>query len=184
MPECAEEIFVTGLVQGVGFRPFVWRLAQKLGLRGYVSNRGDGVRIVVVGPPERVAALVDALASPPPRARIVAISRSTAQDEGWQGFTIQASLVRCRLALWRIWLYAPPALRKLRIKKTAAISMLLQTAQIADHVFPLSPAFRMIVPARPWRPLPCAPPVGPNMPTRRTGASMPSPLPARCAAPG
>ena len=91
MPECAEEILVTGLVQGVGFRPFVWRLAQKLGLRGYVSNRGDGVRIVVAGPPERMAALVDALASPPPRARIVAISRSTAQDEGWQDFTIQAS---------------------------------------------------------------------------------------------
>lgn len=91
MPECAEEIFVTGLVQGVGFRPFVWRLAQKLGLRGYVSNRGDGVRIVVAGPPERVAALVDALASPPPRARIVALKRSMAQDEGWQGFTIQAS---------------------------------------------------------------------------------------------
>ncbi|MDE7548766.1 carbamoyltransferase HypF [Acetobacter fabarum] len=91
MPECVEEILVTGLVQGVGFRPFVWRLAQKLELRGYVSNRGDGVRIVVAGPPDRLAALVEELASPPPRARIEAIRRNMAQDEGWQDFTIQAS---------------------------------------------------------------------------------------------
>lgn len=91
MPDCAEEILVTGLVQGVGFRPFVWRLAQKFGLRGYVSNRGDGVRIVAAGPPAQLAALVEGLASPPTRARIAAIRRSSAHDAGWQGFTIEAS---------------------------------------------------------------------------------------------
>lgn len=91
MPDCTEEICVTGLVQGVGFRPFVWRLAQKLGLRGYVHNRGDGVRIVVAGPPDRLAALVEGLDRPPPRARIVTIRRARALDEGWQGFTIEAS---------------------------------------------------------------------------------------------
>mgnify|MGYP003362191611 FL=1 len=91
MPHCAEEIFVTGLVQGVGFRPFVWRLAQRLGVRGYVANQGDAVRIVVAGAPSHVAALVDALAQPPPRARIAAIRRGMTQDEGWQGFTIEPS---------------------------------------------------------------------------------------------
>lgn len=91
MPDCAEEIFVTGLVQGVGFRPFVWRLAQKLGLHGYVRNCGDGVRIVVAGPPDQRAALVEGLAYPPARARIVTIERSMVAKGGWQGFTIEAS---------------------------------------------------------------------------------------------
>ena len=44
------EIKVTGIVQGVGFRPFVYRIAVKHGLVGYVRNRGDaGVEIVVEG---------------------------------------------------------------------------------------------------------------------------------------
>lgn len=91
MPAQAEEILVTGLVQGVGFRPFVWRLAQRLGVRGSVSNRGDAVCIVAAGAPNLLAALVDGLAVPPPRARVVAIQRRTIRDEGWKGFTIQPS---------------------------------------------------------------------------------------------
>ncbi|MCP1243434.1 carbamoyltransferase HypF [Acetobacter lambici] len=91
MPDCTEEILVTGLVQGVGFRPFVWRLAQRLGVRGSVSNRGDGVRIVAAAPPDLLAALVAGLASPPPRARITGIRRCAVQNEGWQDFTIEAS---------------------------------------------------------------------------------------------
>ncbi|MEM4251533.1 MAG: acylphosphatase, partial [Candidatus Bathyarchaeia archaeon] len=44
------DILVKGIVQGVGFRPFVYRLANANGLHGYVQNRGDaGVRIVVEG---------------------------------------------------------------------------------------------------------------------------------------
>ena len=44
------EIKVTGIVQGVGFRPFVYRTAVKHDLLGYVRNRGDaGVEIVVEG---------------------------------------------------------------------------------------------------------------------------------------
>jgi hydrogenase maturation protein HypF len=40
---------ITGLVQGVGFRPFIYRLAKKFGLRGTVDNRNDGVLILVQG---------------------------------------------------------------------------------------------------------------------------------------
>jgi hydrogenase maturation protein HypF len=42
-------INVSGTVQGVGFRPFVYGLAQSLGLQGMVSNRGGSVAIIVVG---------------------------------------------------------------------------------------------------------------------------------------
>jgi hydrogenase maturation protein HypF len=44
------KINVTGIVQGVGFRPFVYRLAVQNGLAGYVRNRGDaGVEILLEG---------------------------------------------------------------------------------------------------------------------------------------
>jgi len=47
--DSAELIRVRGLVQGVGFRPTVWRLARRHGLRGWVANDGDGVSIRVRG---------------------------------------------------------------------------------------------------------------------------------------
>ncbi|MFB0551519.1 MAG: acylphosphatase, partial [Nitrososphaeria archaeon] len=44
------KIRVTGIVQGVGFRPFIYRTADKNHLNGYVRNRGDaGVEIVLEG---------------------------------------------------------------------------------------------------------------------------------------
>ena len=50
----AKHIFVTGIVQGVGFRPFVYGLATQLGLDGWVKNTSGGVEIVVQGFPEVV----------------------------------------------------------------------------------------------------------------------------------
>jgi acylphosphatase len=47
-----QNIRVSGVVQGVGFRPFVWRLARELGLAGWVRNDSRGVEIeVAVRPP-------------------------------------------------------------------------------------------------------------------------------------
>ena len=44
------KINVTGIVQGVGFRPFIYRTAVKNNLKGYVRNRGDaGVEILLEG---------------------------------------------------------------------------------------------------------------------------------------
>jgi hydrogenase maturation protein HypF len=60
-----------GIVQGVGFRPFVYRLARQHDLAGHVSNTADGVDIVVQGAVPCVDAFIAALsASPPPAARI------------------------------------------------------------------------------------------------------------------
>ncbi len=65
---------VRGVVQGVGFRPFVYRLATRLGLSGYVKNTGEGVFIAVFGEPEKVKLFVEALRKEaPPLARIDAI---------------------------------------------------------------------------------------------------------------
>ncbi|WP_428489451.1 carbamoyltransferase HypF [Rhodopila sp.] len=75
--EIAETIQVRGLVQGVGFRPTVWRLARAQGLRGSVANDGDGVTIHVGGPPRRIADFIDQLlAHPPPLARIDRLDRT------------------------------------------------------------------------------------------------------------
>ena len=43
------QIVVKGVVQGVGFRPFVYNLAEALGLKGYVTNTSEGVLIDVEG---------------------------------------------------------------------------------------------------------------------------------------
>jgi hydrogenase maturation protein HypF len=50
-----EKIHVNGIVQGVGFRPFVYRLAQECRLGGYVNNSSDGVLIEVEGAPQALA---------------------------------------------------------------------------------------------------------------------------------
>ena len=55
--DVAELVRVRGLVQGVGFRPTVWRLARRHGLRGWVANDGDGVKIRLCGPAAKIAAV-------------------------------------------------------------------------------------------------------------------------------
>ncbi len=69
---------VTGTVQGVGFRPFVYREAVELGLAGFVRNDSAGVLIDVEGSPERIAELCRRLVeSPPPLARVERVDTIT-----------------------------------------------------------------------------------------------------------
>ena len=69
------EVHVTGRVQGVGFRPFIYRLAVRYGLRGYVINLGDaGVEAVVEGPRESVESFVKSIqAESPPVSEITKV---------------------------------------------------------------------------------------------------------------
>lgn len=73
-PAVRRRVTVRGTVQGVGFRPYVHRLATDLALRGFVSNTASGVLIEVEGPPEDVADFCDRLAGePPPLATVTAV---------------------------------------------------------------------------------------------------------------
>jgi acylphosphatase len=66
---------VTGIVHGVGFRYFVLREAQMLGLVGWVANLPDGsVQCVAEGPRVRLAALLDRLRDGPPAASVDGVS--------------------------------------------------------------------------------------------------------------
>ena len=67
-----KQISVRGVVQGVGFRPFVYRLAHDHGLTGWVLNHSGGVEIEVEGTPSTLDAFVHGLtAQAPPLARII-----------------------------------------------------------------------------------------------------------------
>src|SRR5271165_2586090 len=67
----AKEIRVRGRVQGVGFRPTVWRIARELELAGEVLNDTEGVLVRVRGSPGAVEDFIARLESePPPLARI------------------------------------------------------------------------------------------------------------------
>ena len=64
-------LHVSGVVQGVGFRPFVYGLARRYDLTGWVRNSSSGVDIEIDGPAKALAAFSHALtAELPPLARI------------------------------------------------------------------------------------------------------------------
>jgi len=70
-------ILVRGQVQGVGFRPFVYRLATELGLRGWVCNCAEGVEIALQGRANALHSFITGLhAAAPPQAHISAVERS------------------------------------------------------------------------------------------------------------
>ncbi len=88
-----KQIRVQGIVQGVGFRPFVYNLAEKLGLAGYVLNSSAGVVIEVEGEPGQVELFVRGLSeNPPPLAQIEDIAISHLEPNGYEGFAIRESV--------------------------------------------------------------------------------------------
>lgn len=85
-------ITVSGIVQGVGFRPFVHGLACSLGLRGFVKNWTGGALIEVEGDVAALDRFVSELqARRPPRARIDDLCAAPCAPRGGEGFRIEAS---------------------------------------------------------------------------------------------
>src|SRR6478752_6456983 len=83
---------VTGVVQGVGFRPFVYSLARRLGLSGSVANISAGVVIEVEGPEDALAAFMDLLSSEAPRlAQVDQVSTDVLSCRGGTDFEIMSS---------------------------------------------------------------------------------------------
>ncbi len=86
------KIQVNGIVQGVGFRPFVFSLAERLNLCGFVTNTSRGVTIEVEGAPSRIHTFVKTLRhSPPPLAEIHSLQQVDIPVKGEERFAIISS---------------------------------------------------------------------------------------------
>lgn len=88
----ARRIHVSGVVQGVGFRPFIYTLASRYGLCGWVRNTSAGVEIEVEGVGEALEAFVAAIrAEAPPLSRIETVTVQEIPANGYTHFEIQHS---------------------------------------------------------------------------------------------
>ncbi len=87
-----EKIKIWGIVQGVGFRPFVAKVAQRLSMKGEVLNLGGLVQLMLTDTKPRIDAFLDAIEQEKPGpAEIVHISRSVIPTLNFPGFTIRSS---------------------------------------------------------------------------------------------
>ena len=84
------KIFIEGIVQGVGFRPFIYKLANEFGYKGYVLNNGEGVEIDIEG--EDIDSFIGAIKNNlPPLAKIDKISIKHLPPKHYKNFEIKHS---------------------------------------------------------------------------------------------
>ena len=85
---------ISGIVQGVGFRPFLHRLARRLGLTGWARNTAFGVELEAEGSPEALAAFLrEVEASPPPLAVVEALrAEPLPAPAGYRDFVLRPSV--------------------------------------------------------------------------------------------
>ncbi len=80
------------MVQGVGFRPFVYRLAHEFGIKGWVENRNDGVIIHAEGTVVHIESFLDAFhTQAPPASSVSHVSHDEVTPEGFSDFVIVKS---------------------------------------------------------------------------------------------
>ena len=85
-------LVVEGIVQGVGFRPFVYKLAKAFMLKGWVNNNSEGVYIDVEGFKEDIDKFVQCIKNnPPPLARIEKITVKNDKVLNYSNFEIRES---------------------------------------------------------------------------------------------
>ena len=88
-----KKIQIQGIVQGVGFRPFVYRIARQFDIRGFIFNSSDGVVIEAEAEEAALQRFLAALQQEmPPLAKIDELTISTLEPRGDEGFTIHESL--------------------------------------------------------------------------------------------
>ena len=95
----AKRLKVNGIVQGVGFRPFVFQLADNFNLKGEVANTSSGVSIHIEGSPQNVASFEKKLSTTsPPLAYIVEISSRTEAVKNFVEFAIVKSKGQAKMS--------------------------------------------------------------------------------------
>jgi hydrogenase maturation protein HypF len=88
----ARHIEISGLVQGVGFRPYVCRLAREITLNGWVRNYGGGLEIFVQGKQTQIDEFQNSiLMKPPPGAEIYEIRSEPREFQTLDTFSIKSS---------------------------------------------------------------------------------------------
>jgi hydrogenase maturation protein HypF len=98
-PCVARRLKVNGIVQGVGFRPFVFQLAENFNLKGEVANTSSGVSIHIEGSPENVASFEkDLSAKSPPLAYIVEVSSQAEAVKNFAEFAIVKSKGQAKMS--------------------------------------------------------------------------------------
>jgi acylphosphatase len=86
----ARRWYVSGIVQGVGFRYFVRHNARALGLKGYAKNLSDGrVEVLAVGPRESLEDLASALHKGPPMSNVRSVEQLEAALEKFFEFEVR-----------------------------------------------------------------------------------------------
>ena len=93
MARHAVRLRIEGGVQGVGYRWWVVEMARTLRVDGWVRNRQDGsVEILAIGDPTAIDDMAAACAMGPRAARVTAVVRSAAEDDGSKGFEERATV--------------------------------------------------------------------------------------------
>lgn len=96
----ARRLIVTGQVQGVGFRPFICRLAHELNLTGWVLNRTGTVEILIQGEPNPIDRFMERLIdNAPPLARPTLANWQTAEPNDLESFSILESIAETSSAI-------------------------------------------------------------------------------------
>ena len=175
-------IHVTGIVQGVGMRPFVYREAMAHGICGWVLNAGDGVHIEAHAQSESLDKFIAALSEHAPAAsrvehvEVVDLAPGDWDAANEQGFRIVAS--QDQTSSRPISPRATTACASCSTPPTDAFIIPLSTAPIADRALPSFARCPMTERPPRWIAFPCAPPAPQSMPTRSIGGFTRSPMPA------
>ena len=160
MDRIRRRIQVSGVVQGVGFRPYVYRLATEANVAGHISNDTAGVTIEIEGAADAVEAFLNRLRSEaPPLAQISSVTVTDVPVAGENGFRITASTLRGAVVtqIPADAATCPDCLANCSIQPTAAIAIRFSTAPTAARASPSRAAFPTIVRRPPWPASPCAP---------------------------